>query len=184
MATSKEYLMNQLAAVHMEAGNKAQEIAIRLVEKTDEGHSAKRSELDGMIKHLEEQLRAISAELEAKKADNLGLVAQRDKDRDLVEFMKANEDKLNETVTNLKKLLQTRDDEISSLKANDDQLNELLAKEKMTATNLKKSLQTRDDEISSLKANNDRFIEEREDMPITKRVFSSMMNECEYFYIE
>lgn len=148
--------MNQHAAVHMEAGNKAQEIAIRLVEKTDEGHSAKRSELDGTIKHLEEQLRAISVELEAKKADNLGLVAQRDKDRDLVELMKANEDKLNE----------------------------LLAKEKMTVTNLKKSLQTRDDEISSLKANNDRFIEEREDMPITKRVFSSMMNECEYFYIE
>jgi septal ring factor EnvC (AmiA/AmiB activator) len=112
--------------------------------------------LDGTIKHLEEQLRAISVELEAKKADNLGLVAQRDKDRDLVELMKANEDKLNE----------------------------LLAKEKMTVTNLKKSLQTRDDEISSLKANNDRFIEEREDMPITKRVFSSMMNECEYFYIE
>ena len=141
--------MNQHAAVHMEAGNKAQEIAIRLVEKTDEGHSAKRSELDGIIKHLEEQLRAISAELEAKKADNLGLVAQRDKDRDLVKLMKANEDKSSETVTNLKK-----------------------------------SLQTRDDEISSLKANYDRFIEEREDMPITKRVFSSMMNECEYFYIE
>lgn len=58
-APSKEYLMNQLAIVHMEAGNKAQEIAKKLVEKANEEHRADRSNLEkqlfdanGKIKHL------------------------------------------------------------------------------------------------------------------------------------
>lgn len=137
----------------MEANKQAQEIAMELVHNIDEDHRAEWSKLDGMIKHRDEKLQEISVELDAKNAEIQSLVAQRDKNFGLLELMKAKE----------------------------NELNTLLAERETILTNLKVSLQTRDDEILSLKAINDRiikekddihhrFIKEKEEMPVTKKI--------------
>jgi Skp family chaperone for outer membrane proteins len=164
-ATLEKHL-SRIAAVHMEANKQAQEIAMELVHNIDEDHRAEWSKLDGMIKHRDEKLQEISVELDAKNAEIQSLVAQRDKNFGLLELMKAKE----------------------------NELNTLLAERETILTNLKVSLQTRDDEILSLKAINDRiikekddmhhrFIKEKEEMPVTKNILNSMLNEREHFYI-
>ncbi len=157
--TSEEHLNNQLAAlaaVHMEAGNKAQEIAKKLVEKTHEDHRAQRSKLekqlfdaDGKINQLEEQLRVNLVELDEKKNQLL----------DLQNTLDANTE-----------LVQTISTEITEIRTERDECAAEVA-------DLKMSVQTQDGEISSLKDEIDRMIAEKEERPATKKDIDLMMNE-------